>query len=227
LLATLPRQARYRNHALETVCDRLGALAGLVLLSPVLVAIALAIVIENGRPVLFRQRRVGRYGEPFELVKFRSMRVGLSGTRITAGQDRRVTRVGSVLRRYKLDELPQLWNVLKGEMSLIGPRPEVPAFVDPRDARWRELLEVRPGIADLASLVYRNEEELLGGAADPERRYRDVIQPAKMALSLHYIRIRSLWQDMRLLAVTLRYSFVPAGFDPRRIKESFLYKDPA
>jgi lipopolysaccharide/colanic/teichoic acid biosynthesis glycosyltransferase len=194
---------------------------------PLFAVIALAVVLENGRPVFFRQTRIGRHGRPFPLLKFRSMRVGLSGTAVTAGNDRRVTRVGRVLRRYKLDELPQLWNVVRGDMSLIGPRPEVPAFIDLTDSNWRAILSVRPGISDLATLVYRNEEDVLAGAADPERYYRDVVLPTKMALSLHHIQARSWRFDVKLLALTLRYSFAPTGFDPVRVRQTFLFKDNA
>jgi lipopolysaccharide/colanic/teichoic acid biosynthesis glycosyltransferase len=202
-------------------------LAALVLLSPVLVAAAIAIALEDGWPVLFRQCRVGRDGREFLLLKFRSMRLGMAGTRITTKQDSRITRTGAVLRRYKLDELPQFWNVVRGDMSLIGPRPEVPAFVDPQDPKWRAVLRVKPGISDLASLAYRNEEELFAGAADPERHYREVLLPAKLALSLHYIRIRSFWQDLKLFVLTIRYSIAPAGFEPGSIKETFSFKENA
>ena len=197
------------------------ALAGIVLLSPLLAAIALLIAWREGRPVLFRQTRVGRRGRPFEIRKFRTMRAASDGGPITAAGDRRVFRVGARLRRYKLDELPQLFNVLKGEMSLIGPRPEVPAFVKLDSAIWQRVLESRPGITDLASLVYRNEEELLGTVGDPEAYYRTTILPAKLALNLHYMKTRSFRLDLKLLWLTLRYSLVPAGFDAQRIVKPF------
>jgi len=184
--------------------DRVAAALGLVLLAPALALIALAIVLEDGFPVLFRQTRVGRGGRPFRLVKFRSMRVGVAGTRITAGRDPRVTRVGRWLRRRKVDELPQLWNVLTGDLSLVGPRPEIPPFVDTEDPVWRAVLEVRPGITDLASLQFRREEEMLAGAADAERYYRETILPPKLALNLEYIRSRTFWGDLKLIARTLR-----------------------
>ncbi len=187
-------------------------------------AAAAAVALDSGLPVLFRQPRVGRHARVFYLLKFRSMRADATGTAVTAGTDRRVTRVGRLLRRYKLDEFPQLWNVVRGEMSLIGPRPEVPVFIDFKDAGWHKILEVRPGIADLATLVYRNEEEVLAGAADPEQYYRDVVLPDKMALSIQHIRMRSLGFDLKLIALVLRYSFAPTGFDPARIRQAFLFK---
>jgi lipopolysaccharide/colanic/teichoic acid biosynthesis glycosyltransferase len=184
---------------LKAAFDKLAAAAGLLALAPALAALAVAIALEDGFPVLFRQTRVGRRGKPFRLVKFRSMRVGAPGTRITAGGDPRVTRVGAWLRRYKIDELPQLWNVLAGDLSLVGPRPEIPPFVDVGDPAWRAVLEVKPGITDPASLRYRREEELLAGAPDPEQTYREQILPAKLALNLEYIRTRTFWGDLKLI----------------------------
>jgi len=198
------------------------ALAGLIVLAPLLLLIAAGVVLTDGRPVLFRQVRVGRDGSLFKLAKFRSMRAGLPGTRITAGGDRRVTSLGRVLRKYKLDELPQLWNVLAGHMSLIGPRPEVPSFVDPASPMWREVLSVRPGITDLASLVYRDEERLLMETGDPERHYREVILPDKLALNVQYLRMRSPGRDLRIIAMTLAASVFPRSFDSKRMRSLFL-----
>ncbi len=197
----------------KAVFDRVAAALGLVVLAPVLALIAAAIVLEAGFPVLFRQTRVGRGGRPFRLVKFRSMRMDVAGTRITAGRDPRVTRVGAWLRRRKIDELPQLWNVLRGDLSLVGPRPEIPPFVDTQDPVWRAVLEVRPGITDPASLQFRHEEELLSGAADAERYYREAILPPKLALNLEYIRTRTFWGDLKLIARTLRAC---AATEPRQ-----------
>jgi lipopolysaccharide/colanic/teichoic acid biosynthesis glycosyltransferase len=165
---------------LRSLFDRVAAALGLVALAPVLVAVGIAVVIEDGWPWWFAQERIGRSGRPFRLLKFRSMRRANSGSLITARGDSRITRVGAVIRKYKLDELPQLWNVLKGEMDLIGPRPEVARYVEMNDPLWRGVLQVRPGITDLATLVYRNEEEILAQAEDPEQYYRQVVLPEKL-----------------------------------------------
>ena len=203
--------------------ERGVALAGLIAISPLVAAIAAAIRFEDGGPVLFRQTRAGMAGRPFTLLKFRSMRTGSGGPRITGGGDRRVTRLGRLLRAYKLDELPQLWNIVRGDMSFIGPRPEVFEFVDLRDPRWRTVLSVKPGVTDLATLLYRNEEQMLVGSRSPEKEYRDLILPAKLALNLEYLRERSLGADLRLLFWTVRYSFWPADIDPQRVKRLILF----
>ncbi len=205
--------------------DRIIAAFGLIVLTPVLGIAALAVAVESGRPILFRQIRIGRHGKPFRLMKFRSMRVGAPGTKITGAGDHRVTRVGRILRCYKIDELPQLWNVLRGDMNLIGPRPEIPEYVDLASTSWKQVLTVRPGISDLATLVYRDEEALLGLSDNTERFYRDVVLPGKLALSLHYSRTRSISSDLRLLLLTVRYSFLRRGFDPQAIKEQFCCKE--
>jgi lipopolysaccharide/colanic/teichoic acid biosynthesis glycosyltransferase len=202
--------------------DILAALLLLVLAAPLMAAIALAVKLQDGGPVLFRQERIGRLGKPFTLLKFRSMTMSRPGAAITASGDRRVTPLGRVLRAYKLDELPQLWNVLRGEMSLIGPRPEVPCFVNAGDPVWQAVHRVRPGITDLATLVYRDEERILAGYDDPERAYREAVLPAKLALNLQYIERRSASRDLKLLALTVRYSLIPRGFDPERVREAIL-----
>lgn len=201
--------------------DAACAAAGLVVLLPVFAVIAVAILLDDGRPVLFGQVRIGRRGRPFRMWKFRSMRTGASGTAVTAAGDGRVTRVGAVLRQSKLDELPQLFNVLAGQMSLVGPRPEVPEFVQPQDAVWKAILRVRPGITDVASLLYRSEEKLLGGAGDPVRFYRESVLPDKLSLNLSYLASRSFWRDLRLIVLTIRYSLFPAGLDPERVRKTF------
>ena len=201
--------------------DAVSASAGLVLLLPVFAVLAVAIVLDDGPPVLFRQTRIGRGGRPFRLWKFRTMRVGSRGRAITAAGDHRVTRVGAALRKWKLDELPQLFNVLVGDMSLVGPRPEVPEFVEPDSPVWDAVLKVRPGITDLATLFYRSEERLLGAARDPVAFYRETVLPAKLRLNLKYMASRSFAQDLRLIWLSIRYSLFPAGFDAERIRRSF------
>jgi lipopolysaccharide/colanic/teichoic acid biosynthesis glycosyltransferase len=203
------------------ILERLLALLGLIALAPVLLVIALAVVVSDGLPVIFRQTRIGRNGRPFMMYKFRSMRNSAPGAAITASGDARITRVGSILRRFKLDEFPQLFNVLKGDMSLIGPRPELPKFVDLTDPVWQAVLRARPGITDVATLAFRNEEELLATAADPEQFYREAVLPRKLALNRDYIDARSPISDLRLLFMTLRFSFAPAGHDPERILHAF------
>jgi lipopolysaccharide/colanic/teichoic acid biosynthesis glycosyltransferase len=202
--------------------DRTLAGLGLLVCAPLVLVIAVAIWLEDGGPVLFRQVRVGRFGNPFQLFKFRSMRRNQVGKSLTAEGDRRVTRSGRFLRRYKLDELPQLWNVIRGEMSLIGPRPEVPQFVALADPVWSAVLQVKPGITDLATLAYRDEEKILAGYGDIERGYREVVLPAKLALNREYLMKRSVWSDIKLVALTIRYSFVPADFNAQQIKQAVL-----
>jgi len=157
----------------KDVFDRAAAALGLLLTSPLMLICALAVLVDDGAPVFFRQVRVGRNGRLFRLAKFRSMRSGQPGTSITVSKDSRITRVGNFLRGYKLDELPQLWNVLRGDMSFVGPRPEVPEYVELASAEWRIVLSVKPGITDLATLLYRNEERILYLQPDPQRYYRE------------------------------------------------------
>jgi len=203
------------------VFDAIVSAGGLIVLSPILLLVAIAVVLEDGLPVFFQHERVGRGGRLFCLWKFRSMRTNLCGSSITSSDDPRVTRSGRVLRRYKIDELPQLWNVIRGEMSLVGPRPEIPRFVNFNDPVWRAVLGRKPGITDLASLAYRNEEKLLGRSSHPEDYYQEVILPAKLALNLQYAQTRSFWSDIKLILLTLRYSFFPSGFEPTGLLRSF------
>ena len=174
----------------------------LVALSPLLLLIALAVVIDSGLPVLYLQERVGREFGRFSIWKFRSMRASGTGPRITVSGDARVTRVGRFLRATKLDELPQFWNVLRGDMSLVGPRPEVEEYVRVYEERFRRILEVRPGITDLASIEFRNEEAVLAGSADPQSCYVREILPAKLALAEEYVAKRTLGLDFLILART-------------------------
>lgn len=183
--------------------DIVMAALGLALLAPLLLAVALWVRLDSPGPALFRQTRVGRHGVPFTIHKFRTMRV-VPGAEITVGADPRITRAGRLLRQTKLDELPQLWDVLRGAMSLVGPRPEVPRYVELYPAALRErVLAVRPGITDPASLAFSHEAELLAAAADPEREYREVILPAKLRLSAAYAAEASLGADLRLILATL------------------------
>lgn len=183
------------------------ALMGLLVLTPLLVATGLLIRATSGDPVLFRQARLGRGGSLFTLRKFRSMSAGGTGMMVTAEGDCRVTPFGKLLRRTKLDELPELWHVITGEMSLVGPRPEVPGLADVSDPAWREVLSVRPGLTDPVTLSLRNEEELLGEArercGDVEAFYRDVLLCWKLKGYVSYLRVRTPWSDLSVLARTV------------------------
>jgi len=176
--------------------------AGLLVCSPILFLSAAAIALSSRGPILFRQQRVGLGGEPFTLVKFRTMRPA-RGLAVTARDDPRITAVGRVLRRTKIDELPELWNVLRGDLSLVGPRPEVPDFVDRGSADWREILRVRPGITDPVTLRLRDEESLMAGVpGDRDRYYREVLQPRKLSGYREYLSRRSWKSDARVLFET-------------------------
>lgn len=190
---------------MKRLMDVVGALAGLVVLSPLLGLMWLAVVAESGLPGLFRQCRAGLGGRDFMLFKFRTMTVrkGTEQGSFDAGSAARVTRVGAFLRKTKLDELPQLWNVLKGDMSLVGPRPEVRKWVEAYPERWARVLTVRPGITDPASIEFRNEEDILAASPDPERTYREVILPRKLDLYEEYVRTRSFWGDVGILLKTV------------------------
>lgn len=183
--------------------DILGSLLGLSLLSPLLITAALTVKIDSPGPILFRHERVGLRGRRFRLLKFRSMTHGSSGREVTVAGDARVTRVGRLLRRTKVDELPQLWNVLVGDMSLVGPRPEVPRYVELFADAYEEILEVRPGLTDFAAIEFRDEEGVLAAAVDPEAEYRRVVLPAKIALYRRYLAERSMRTDLVILARTV------------------------
>ncbi|MEV0330731.1 sugar transferase [Micromonospora echinospora] len=189
---------------IKRLFDIVCAAVGLVLCAPLLLVIAVAIRWEDGGPVLFRQERTGRRGRPFHIHKFRSMRTA-PGPEVTSDGDDRITRVGRLLRASKLDELPQLYDVLLGRMSLVGPRPEVRCYVDhwPSVARWR-ILSVRPGITDPASIAYRNESAELARADRPEEYYVSVVLPRKVELYVRYVETRSFFGDLLILARTVQ-----------------------
>ncbi len=189
----------------KRVFDAIFALLGLAVLSPLFLLVAAAIKFTSAGPVFFRQERVGKDFHRFRIYKFRTMVVDAPklGGQITAARDPRVTPVGRVLRKAKLDELPQLINVVKGEMSLVGPRPEVPRYVEMFRDDYREVLSVRPGITDLASVKYRDESEILAMAADPDEAYVRQILPDKIALAKEYLAKQSLLFDIGLILRTL------------------------
>lgn len=191
--------------AAKRAMDIVISAAALCVLWPVLLLIALAIVVDDPGPVFYRQVRVGRGGRPFRIFKFRTMVVDADkkGLSITVGRDSRITRVGAFLRKTKLDELAQLLNVLCGQMSFVGPRPEVPRYVELYTPYQRQVLLVRPGITDYASIAYRNENDLLAGADDPERMYIETIMPDKIELNMKYLKEISPLTDIRLILRTV------------------------
>ena len=199
------------------------AAAGLLVLSPLLMILAAAVRLIDGGPCFYRHARVGRAGRVFRMWKFRTMVVDADsrGGPLTNGADPRITALGRRLRRLKLDELPQLLNILSGDMGFVGPRPESPRYVDIQDPRWRSVLSVRPGITDLASLACRNEEEVLAGVEDDDSYYRSRLLPAKLALSLESIERRSWLFDLRLVAYTVLYSLWPRGFSADLVRQAF------
>jgi lipopolysaccharide/colanic/teichoic acid biosynthesis glycosyltransferase len=207
LLDTLP-QGFYTKRG-KRVLDCIFSATGLLVLLPLFAMVALSIKLTSRGPVFYRQMRVGKDGHPFHIVKFRSMNGVASkmSPGITVSGDKRITRLGMILRRYKIDELPQIWNVLRGDMSLVGPRPELPKYVEVYSPEQKLVLCVRPGITDLASLAYRHEEEILSRHEDPEQVYRMEILPDKLAQNLGYIRNISFRTDLRIIFATIGRSF--------------------
>ena len=189
---------------MKRLFDIIASGFGLLVLSPVLIIVAIWIKCDSEGPVFYRQVRVGRYNKDFRIFKFRSMRVGSDkGSLVTiGGRDPRVTRSGYFIRKFKIDELPQLINVVVGDMSLVGPRPEVRHYVDYWTPEQMKVLDVRPGITDPASIRFRNENELLESAEDPERYYIDVIMQEKIKLYLEYVEKSSFWYDIKLIFQT-------------------------
>ncbi len=186
---------------MKRLFDIIASGLGLLILSPLFLVVAVWVKLDSPGPVFYKQIRVGRNNKDFFLYKFRSMRVGSDkkGLITVGGHDPRVTRSGYYIRKYKLDEFPQLINVFKGDMSLVGPRPEVRKYVDLYTPEQMHVLDVRPGITDLASIRYRNENELLEQASDPEQYYRDVVMQDKLRINLEYVRNHSFLGDIRLI----------------------------
>lgn len=184
--------------------DFCSSLTGLIVLMPILIIISITIKISSSGPVIFSQKRVGRDGELFTLIKFRSMTVKQeSNSTATARGDVRITKIGAFLRKYKLDELPELWNVVKGEMSLVGPRPDVPGYADKLVGKDRNILKLRPGITGAASLKYANEEEILANQQNPQKYNDEVIFPDKVKVNLEYYENQSLWLDIKIIFATI------------------------
>lgn len=189
---------------LKFLFDRIASFFGIVLLSPILIVISILIRIKMSEgPIIFKQKRVGQYGKLFTMYKFRSMTVHHSGSFVSVKGESRITPFGAKLRKYKLDELPELWNVLIGDMSFVGPRPDVPGYADTLMGDDREVLKLRPGITGPASLKYRDEEELLAQQADPIRYNDEVIFPDKVRINRYYLHHYSFVKDIQMIICTV------------------------
>ena len=190
---------------LKRIFDIFSSLFGLILLSPFMLIIAILIKFDSKGPVFFKQVRVTKNGREFKIFKYRTMRVGSDKfSQITIGKDSRITKVGDFLRKYKLDEIPQLINVLLGDMSLVGPRPEVPKYVALYTEEQREILKVRAGITDYASIEFSNENDILANEADPEKAYIEKIMPRKIELNKKYLSEISVITDIKIILLTIK-----------------------
>ncbi len=201
---------RSGNRGLPRLVETFLAIFGLVCFAPVVIISAILIKLTSSGPVIFRQERVGRNGRSFTLIKLRTMNSGLaSGPLVTAANDCRITSIGRILRRSKIDELPELWNVVWGDMSLVGPRPEVPEWVDLTDPVWDEILQFRPGLTDPVTLRLRNEEQLLADLQADESFYKNVVQPYKLRGYLNFLRKRTWIADIKIMYRTLAAIIFP------------------
>ena len=190
---------------LKRIFDITSSLFGLILLSPFMIIIAILIKFDSKGPIFFKQVRVTKNGREFKIFKYRTMRVGSDKySQITVGKDSRITKVGDFLRKYKLDEIPQLINVLIGDMSLVGPRPEVPKYVALYTEEQREILKVRAGITDYASIEFSNENDILANEADPEKAYIEKIMPRKIELNKKYLSEISVMTDIKIILLTIK-----------------------
>lgn len=192
------------NYAPKIHFDRTASFFGLVFLFPVLIVVGILIRIKMpGGPIIFKQRRVGQHGQLFTMYKFRSMTVGHSGSSVSVKGESRITPLGAKLRKYKLDELPELWNVLIGDMSLVGPRPDVPGYADKLEGENRRMLLLKPGITGPASLKYRNEEEILAEQENPQKYNDAVLFPDKVQINIEYLDNWSFWNDIKIIIYTV------------------------
>jgi lipopolysaccharide/colanic/teichoic acid biosynthesis glycosyltransferase len=193
----------------KRIFDVLASSIALILLSPILIIISFWIVLDSDGGIFYKQERIGKNQKPFWLYKFRSMRPNSDQLgQITIGKDNRITKVGHFIRKYKLDELPQLLNILKGDMSIVGPRPEVKKYVDLYNAEQLKVLSVKPGLSDYASIEYFDEQEILGQAENPDKEYIEKVMPAKLELNLKYIKEKSLLTDLKIIYNTLKKIFI-------------------
>ena len=189
---------------IKSLFDRIFSLFGLVFLFPLflIVAVLIKVFMPDG-PIIFKQKRVGQFGRLFTMYKFRTMNVNHSGSTISIKGESRITPLGEKLRKYKIDELPELWNILKGDMSFVGPRPDVPGFADKLTGDERKILEMKPGITGPASIKYSNEEEILANQKDPFKYNNEVIWPDKIRINLKYYEKRNFWMDIKIIIYTL------------------------
>ena len=210
---------------MKRLFDIISSASGLLLLSPIFLIVTLLIKLDSAGPVLYRQMRVGMNFRRLWIIKFRTMenQADKKGLQITAGGDKRVTRLGRLLRKGKIDELPQLFNVLRGEMSLVGPRPEVEKYVELYKKDYEEILKIRPGITDISSVIFSNEERVLQNQSDPEWYYKHILLPEKIKLAREYMRRASFFYDMKVIFRTLYKVFyqviaklLPAASSPGR-----------
>lgn len=190
-----------RQKGIPRFCEAVFAFVGLIIFSPIILLCACLVRLSSNGPVFFRQTRVGLNGKEFNLYKLRTMRVEY-GELISTSQDPRITRIGKILRKTKLDELPELWNVIRGDMALVGPRPEVPAYADPLNPLWKKVLQVRPGITDPVTLRLLNEGSLLASVEDKENFYRNVLQPYKLKCCIQYLEKRNMMSDFFVIGQT-------------------------
>jgi lipopolysaccharide/colanic/teichoic acid biosynthesis glycosyltransferase len=207
------------NTGLQRPVEVVLSIFGLVFTAPVLVLTAVLIKLDSPGPILFRQTRMGCNGREFTLFKFRSMRVSETGSLVTAAGDNRISKVGKWIRRTKIDELPELWNIVRGEMSIVGPRPEVPQLVDLTNPLWNEILEARPGLTDPVTLQLRNEEELLAQASDREDFYKNILQPYKLRGYVHFVRNRTWKKDIETIFGTIKAIVFPKSVRQPTIEE--------
>lgn len=189
---------------LKSLFDRSASFFGLIILFPILIVVSILIRVKmpNGK-VIFKQKRVGQYGRLFTMYKFRSMTVAHSGSSVSVKGESRITTLGAKLRKYKLDELPELWNVLIGDMSFVGPRPDVPGYADKLEGDYRRMLLLKPGITGPASLKYRNEEELLAEQENPQKYNDEVLFPDKVRINIEYLDNWSFWNDIKIIIYTI------------------------
>jgi len=208
------------KEGLPRVLELALVMAGLALVSPLILIAMVAIRVTSSGPAIFRQQRFGKGGRLFVLYKLRTMHRAGAGPQVTSGDDNRITRVGRILRKTKVDELPELWNIIMGDMSLVGPRPEVPRYVDLTDPAWNRALRAKPGITDPVTLGLRNEESLLASVeGDREKFYREVLLPLKLEGYIKYLHRRNWWSDLRVLYLTLMVVIRPQRAPAPNVEE--------